>query len=127
MKRSIVIKRFTLLSLFKIMAVGCSISLMAFALLMGLLALFGAETVQWNGGPATGFSGLLAAPFIGVFLAVFGTIFGALGFAASFWVYSRYGGRMTLEYYLPGEPETESAPEDDGHARDAQGRLILGR
>ena len=46
MNKSITIKRFTAGSSFKIVAIGVSISVITFATLMGVLALFGAQTVQ---------------------------------------------------------------------------------
>src|SRR5258706_3880657 len=89
MQKSIIIKRFTVGTLFKIVAIGCSISLFGFAILMGVLAFFGAHTVNWNREPVTGVSGLVASPFIGAALAVFFTLFGLLNFAFSFWLFSK--------------------------------------
>jgi len=97
MQKSITIKRFTAGTLFKIVGIGCSISLLSFAVLMGVLALFGAHTVHWNRESITGISGLVASPFIGLFLAALFTIFGWVGFALSFWLFSLFG-RLRVDY-----------------------------
>ncbi len=97
MQKSIIIKRFTAGSLFKIVAIGCSISLIGFAVLMGFFALLGAHTVHWNRESLTGIAGLIASPFIGLFLAALFTVFGWLGFALSFWLFSLFG-RLRVDY-----------------------------
>ncbi len=97
MQKSIIIKRFTAGSLFKIVAIGCSISLIGFAVLMGFFALFGGHTVHWNRDSLTGIAGLIASPFIGLFLAALFTMFGWLGFALSFWLFSLFG-RLRVDY-----------------------------
>jgi hypothetical protein len=97
MQKSITIKRFTAGTLFKIVGIGCSISLIGFAVLMGVFALFGAHTVNWNRQPITGISGLVASPFIGFFLAALFTIFGWIGFALSFWLFSLFGS-LRVDY-----------------------------
>lgn len=103
MKKSITIKRFTAGSSFKIVAIGASISLVTFAILMGVFALFGAQTVHWNQKTITGVAGLLASPFIGLFLAAFFSFFGWLGFMFSFWLFSRFGS-LTIEYVTDEPP-----------------------
>src|SRR4051794_40105076 len=62
---TIVIRRFTASSLFKIVSIGCIISLFGFSLLMGLFALLGAHTVHWNRVSMTGMAGLMQAILIG--------------------------------------------------------------
>jgi ABC-type polysaccharide/polyol phosphate export permease len=109
MKKSITVKRFTVGSSFKIVLIGVSISMIAFAILMGVFALFGAQTVHWGQQPITGVAGLLASPFIGVFLAVIFSFFGWLGFMFSFWLFSRFGS-MTIEY-ITDEPPPGASPE----------------
>src|SRR5579863_1584867 len=69
-QHSIVIRRSTVGSLFKIVALGCITSLFGFSMLMGFLSLFGAHTVRWNGAPVTGSAGLMASALLGCFLAI---------------------------------------------------------
>jgi hypothetical protein len=109
MKKSITIKRFTVGSMFKIVAIGSSISLISFAVLMGVFALFGAQTVHWNRQAVTGITGLIASPFIGVFLAAFATFFSWLGFAFSFWLFSQFGS-LRVEYVSDESPNTALEP-----------------
>lgn len=97
MKTTIILKRFTAGSLFKIIGLGYAISLVLFSVVMGGLALFGANTVNWNGHHLTGVSGLVAAPFIGAFLAVVFTLFTWVAFAFSYWLVARFGS-VKLEY-----------------------------
>jgi hypothetical protein len=113
MKKSITIRRFTAGSSFKIVAIGVSISVIAFAALMGVFVLFGAQTVHWNRHAITGIAGLLASPFIGVFLAVFFSLFGWLGFIFSFWLFSRFGS-LTVEYISDEPPNKSPEPTPVG-------------
>ena len=58
--------------------------------LMGLFALFGAGTLSWNDKPVTGISGLLAGPFIGVFIGgCFVALWGSMC-VLGLWIYSRF-------------------------------------
>jgi len=101
---TITIRRFTIGSLFKIVATGCLISIFGFCLLMGFFALLGAHTVHWNRDTVTGMSGLMLSVFLGAFMAVAFTILGWIGFALSFWVFSKFGS-LTLEYVGNKKPD----------------------
>jgi hypothetical protein len=105
MQKSITIKRFTALTLFKIVGIGCSISLIGFAVLMGLFAFFGAHTVNWNRQSITGISGLVASPFIGFFLATLLTIVAWIGFGLSFWLFSLFGS-LRVDYISDDASQT---------------------
>lgn len=90
MFESITIQRLSVGSVYKIFAIGCACSFIPFSVLMGVLALFGQNTVTWNGRALVGITGLVASPFIGVFLAALLT--GFLGTMAAFglWVFSKF-------------------------------------
>ena len=115
MAKSVTIRRFTVVTLFKIVALGCSIFFMGFSLLMGVLALLGAHTVHWNRQPVTGVSGLILSPLLGIVLTVSFTLFGWVGFALSFWIYSKFG-RLQVDYISdeippsPGPPPIAAGP-----------------
>lgn len=79
-----------------------------FAILMGVFALFGAQTVHWGQQPITGVAGLLASPLIGLMLAVVFSFFGWLSFMFSFWLFSRFGS-LTIEYITDEPPPGASA------------------
>lgn len=97
MKKTITIKRFTAISSFKIVVIGVSIAMMAFTVLMGFFALFGAQTVHWNQHAITGISGLIASPLMGIFMAAMFSLFGWFGFMFSFWLFSLFRN-LTIEY-----------------------------
>lgn len=102
MIEKIEIKRLATGTIFKILIFGSLFSIVPFSMLMGVLSLFGATTVSWNGQPLTGVTGLIASPFIGVFIALlFSGIFG-LFISAGLWVYSRFKP-MVLHYWKSGE------------------------
>jgi len=87
--RILSIRRLGTGSVFRLAAIGFSCSLIPFALLMGVFALFGFHTVSWNQQPITGVEGLLASPFIGLFLAVLFTIFIGTFLSLGLWIYSK--------------------------------------
>lgn len=90
MFKEITVKRIAAGTLFKLAGLGLALSLVPFSLLMGVLAMFGASTVHWNQQPLTGFSGLLASPFIGLFLAGFLTMVLGTSMALGLWLYSQF-------------------------------------
>jgi hypothetical protein len=58
--------------------------------LFGVLALFGFNTVSWNGQPLHGFGGLIGGPLMGAFMALsFTAILGSAA-ALGLWLYSRF-------------------------------------
>ncbi len=78
MFKEITIRRISAGTLFKLTGLGLSLSIVPFALLMGVFALFGVPTVNWNGQPLTGMAGLIASPFIGLFITgIFTMLLGA--------------------------------------------------
>jgi len=87
--RTLTIRRFRTGSVFRIVAAGAFLSLVPFACLMGVFALFGFHTVTWNHQPLTGIVGLIASPFIGLFLAALFTAFFGVCLAFGLWLYSK--------------------------------------
>jgi len=98
MRTTIVIRRFSGSFLLRLLAIGFGVSGMIFAVVNGLLALFGAKTVNWNGHAITGSWGLIASPFIGLFVFALFTLFAWIPFALSFWIYSKCRP-LTVEYF----------------------------
>jgi hypothetical protein len=88
-ERSVVIRRLSTGSVFRVVAAGAFFSLIPLALFFGVLALFGLNTVKWNNQPIYGISGLLVSPLIGAMLAAFLTAFGGLALAFGLWLYSK--------------------------------------
>lgn len=62
-------------TIYKLLLLGLLLSMVPLSTLMGIAALFGADTVKWNGEPLHGWLGLLASPFLGIFIALLFTGF----------------------------------------------------
>lgn len=90
MFKEITVLRISAGTLFKLVGLGLTLTLVPFTLLMGVFALFGASTISWNQQPVTGVSGLLASPFIGFFLAAMFTMFLGACMTLGLWLYSKF-------------------------------------
>jgi len=88
MFREITVRRLSAGTIFKLVGLGLALTLIPFTLVMGVLAFFGASTVSWNQQPLTGWTGLVASPFIGAFLAVCFTMLLGCCMAFGLWAYS---------------------------------------
>ena len=77
-------------TVFKLVGLGLVCSMVPFAFLMGLLAMFGADTLTWNDQPKTGISALLISPFIGVFVAAIFSAIGGCAMSFGLWAYSMF-------------------------------------
>ena len=88
MFKEIVVQRISTGTLFKLAGLGLTLTLIPFSFLMGILALYGVETVSWNEEPLTGVTGLMASPFIGAFVSGVFTIFLGASMALGLWLYS---------------------------------------
>lgn len=94
------IRKLSLGTVYKLTTLGFLCSLVPFCLLMGVFAAFGAETLTWNEQPVKGLTGLIASPFIGLFMAlVFSALLGT-ALAFGLWVYSWFG-TLTIRYREP--------------------------
>jgi len=91
------IRRFSFGTIYKILAIASSFSLVPVAVLMGLFAFFGAPTIVWNGQHLTGLMGLIASPFVGIMLALIFTGFLGTLFACGLWLYSKFSS-LEIEY-----------------------------
>ena len=85
---TIQIARLSVGSIYKLFGVGFLSFMVPFSTLMGVLALFGFNTVRWNGQPLTGALGLLLSPFIGLFIAGVFTLFVGTLIALGLWLFS---------------------------------------
>lgn len=77
-------------SIYKLWFIGLSASLLPFGILLGVLALFGFNTVTWNGQPVHGLSGLVSGPLIGGLVAVLFTAFLGSAAALGLWLFSKF-------------------------------------
>lgn len=60
-------------TIIKLVVIGSVIGSILIMTLLGIIGLFGGETMQWNGEKVTGPKSVIAAPFIGAFM---GLVFG---------------------------------------------------
>ena len=89
-ERSLLIRRLSTGSVFRIIAAGSFFSMIPLTIFFGILALFGLDTIKWNNAPIHGVSGLLLSPLLGVFMAAFFTAFGGVALAFGLWLYSKF-------------------------------------
>lgn len=104
MQDTIVIRRLRGGTLFKLIFIGNAAFLVPFTMLMGVLAFFDAgTTISWNEQTLTGLPALVAAPFMGVFMALMFSAFAWVSLYCGLWLYSRFRP-LELEY-IPLERE----------------------
>ncbi len=84
----VIAKKISKKSLFKLLFIGFTVGLTIFSLLCGIAAIFGAETVQWNGVYRTGFEGLLYSIFMGPVLGIVFSCVIWLFLVPGLWIYS---------------------------------------
>jgi hypothetical protein len=84
----VVAKKISKKSVFKVLVIGLTTSLSLFGVLCAIAALFGAETIQWNGEYKTGIEGLLYGLLIGPTLGLFFACIMWLFIAPGLWMYS---------------------------------------
>lgn len=87
---SVTVQRLSVGTIYKIWLISLTTALVPLGAVFGVLSLLGLNTVTWNGQPLHGVTGLLAGPFIGLFVSLAFTAF--LGSAAVFglWLYSKF-------------------------------------
>jgi hypothetical protein len=90
MNKTITIRKLSTGTIFKLIAIGNLCSIIPFSLLMGILAFFGAETVTWNDKQLVGLEGLIASPFIGLFISFIFTAFFGILVSFGLWVFSKF-------------------------------------
>lgn len=89
MFQELTVERFSVKSIFKLVALGLLLSVVPFSALMGLFALFGANTVTWNNEHIHGISALIAGPLMGVFISFVFTLFFGTFMSFGLWLYSK--------------------------------------
>lgn len=88
MFKPIRVRRLSTGTIYKLVAVGLACSLVPLSILFGVAALFGANTVTWNGQHLTGVTGLIASPLIGLFTAAIATLLLGSACGLGLWLYS---------------------------------------
>ena len=102
MDDTVLIKRLTAGSLFKLTLIGWMLTIVPFCALCGVLSLMGYGTVTLNNEPVTGVKGLLTSLALGPLLAFAGSCIQWLFMAGGLWVYSLF--RPLTIQYVPVTP-----------------------
>ena len=107
MYETVTIKKLSTGSIFKLIAVGLLCSVIPLSVFFGFFALFGASTVTWNRQPITGFSGLAASPFIGLFVSLVFTAFLGSLVAFGLWIFSKFNSlQINIKAVVNGSQQT---------------------
>ena len=76
-------------SVYKLVFIGLTFSMLPLSIVFGVLALFGGNTVQWNGQAVQGVAGLLLSPVIGVMVVGIFTAFLGTACVVGLWLFSK--------------------------------------
>ena len=90
MFQEITVERLSVKSIFKLVALGLLLSVVPFSALMGVFALFGANTVTLNKEHIHGVTALITAPLISIFVSLVITVFVGSLMSLGLWVFSKY-------------------------------------
>lgn len=77
-------------SVYKLWLVGLGSSMIPLGILYGIFALFGFNTIRWNGHVLHGFAGLAVGPLLGLLLTVLFTVILGSAAALGLWLYSKF-------------------------------------
>lgn len=103
MYKTLKLRKLSTGSVFKLVALGSICALVPVFTLMGLMSLFGAGNMRWNGQALTGLPSLLASPFIGLLFSLFVTAMVGGMLALGLWLYSLVRP-LQLEYRTDDPP-----------------------
>jgi len=90
MDNTITVKRLRSGTVFKLLLIGNLAFFLPLALLVGILGMFGASTVTWNGQVMTGLPALLVSSLSGSLFALVFSVFGWISVFIGLWVYSAF-------------------------------------
>lgn len=107
------VKKLSKATILKIYFIGIGVSAMTFTTLCSIAALFGAETVNWNGDQITGSAALIYGPLIGAMITVFATLLCTGLSIFGLWVYSFFKP-LSLEFTeLSQESNLQGSKNED--------------
>ena len=86
----VTLKRIKPSSIYRLMLIGLGIPLQIFAVVCGVMGIFGADMVKWNDQPVHGILALPAAIFSALFVTVLFTAFLGSVTCLGLWIYIRF-------------------------------------
>ena len=89
-RTNVTLKRIKPSSIYRLMLIGLGIPLQIFAVVCGVMGIFGADMVKWNNQPVHGILALPAAIFSALFVTVLFTAFLGSVACLGLWIYSRF-------------------------------------
>ena len=104
------VRRISAPTIYKVLFLGSAFSVFPYGALMGVLSLFGLNTVTWNGAHVHGFWGLVTGTLIGVLFVLVLTLAVGSACAIGMWIYSKFEP-ISITYFSleeapqPGESE----------------------
>jgi hypothetical protein len=114
-KTTVQVVRLSAGTVYKVAFIGSVFSLLLLCAVFGVLALFGFNTVSWNGAQVYGFWGLVTGLLLGGFFCLFVPAFFGSACAFGLWLYSKFE-RIHVSYFLPSPDSTEHASKDAASA-----------
>ena len=94
-------------SLFKLLFIGLTTSMSIFCILCGVAALFGAQTIEWNGVHRTGVEGLVYSFFMGPLIGLIFSCFMWVFLVTGLWVYSFFKP-ITMSFKQVSDEQTNA-------------------
>jgi flagellin-like protein len=87
---SVTVERLYAGSVYKLIGIGLTCSVIPLSLLVGVLALFGAGSLTWNDKPIVGLWGLALSPVFGLLLTLVLTFVLGTACVLGLWLYSKF-------------------------------------
>jgi hypothetical protein len=97
-KTTIQVVRLSAGTIYKSLFIGTIFSFLPLTTILGILALFGLNTVTWNGAQVHGFGGLITGVLLGAFFCFFFTAVVGTACAFGLWLYSKFE-RVHISYF----------------------------
>jgi hypothetical protein len=91
------VARLSTATIYRLFFLGSLFGCIPIFFLFGILGYFGLGTLAWNNQPLTGWTAVIAGPFIGAFFALFGTATFGSAVALGLWLKSRLGP-LAIQY-----------------------------
>jgi hypothetical protein len=109
---SVTVDRLYTGSVFKLIGIGLTCSIIPLSFLMGVLALFGGVALTWNAKQIVGMWGLALCPLLGVLLTLVMTFVLGTPCVVGLWIYSKFRPIILWGRNVVHDPEATQGPFD---------------